>query len=396
MSLLSEDAFVEDVVILIATQCLKMHRRSLISLASCSRQLRLVCMPLVFSTSSIKSIRFSSTPVPPPAIRPYIRRLIHVGMPDPLSFEELLEQLPELRTVVFNCAHGGVPLAVVEQCFRHARIASLSFADSSDSSAWAYTTTHLPGEESHPNSLKQLSYAANLSKITRTCCYQVDCRKEDIAEPGPIILRMHLSAESLSFPADRAPLSRMAELPWPCLRDLTLTGRYSDASQVSSIPQLVSALRNPRFLSIQVGQLADRPRPKVLERYCTELRALESLTLAYPDPHDAIFAVAGTSLRYLSIRDHPRHYLKNMPVNRRLAMPILSSSECLRVLSRMSMPRLEHLELVYEGDDLEEELLVHVAYAYSHLHTLELHQYRRSAHGPATLRYVSITLDLMS
>ncbi|TFK81806.1 hypothetical protein K466DRAFT_568804, partial [Polyporus arcularius HHB13444] len=313
-------------------------------------------------------------------------------MPDPLYFEELLKQLPDIRAVVFNCAHARVPLAVVEQCFRHAGIASLSFADTSDcQSAWVYTTTRCyPGRESHHNSLQQLSYAANPSKPTRAAYYQVDCRK-DIAELGPIILRMHLSAESLSFPADRAPLSRMAELPWPCLRDLTLTGLYSDASQVSSIPQLVGAMRNPRSLSIQVGQLADRPRPTVLERGCTEMHALESLTLAYPDPDDAIFAVAGKSLRYLSIRDHPRHYLKNMPVNRWLAMPILSSSECLRVLSGMSMPRLEHLELVYEADELEEELLLHVAYAYSHLHTLELHQYRRSPHGPAPLRYNRIS-----
>ncbi|KAI0698951.1 hypothetical protein C8T65DRAFT_793856 [Cerioporus squamosus] len=80
-----------------------------------------------------------------------------------------------------------------------------------------------------------------------------------------------------------------------------------------------------------------------------------------------------------------------------LAMPILSSSECLRVLSRMSMPRLEHLELVYEADGLEEDLLVHVASMYPHLQSFELHQYRSASHGSVALRFdrVSEILSLV-
>ncbi len=320
-------------------------------------------------------------------------------MPDPLSFEKGLEQLPELRAVVFKHAEAGVPFAVVEQCLRHPRITSLSFAENSDWSAWAYTAIpRRPAEESYPNSLEQLSYASFPWKIARASYLHLDYRKEDVAEASvlvPLIFGMHLSAVSLSFPAELVPLARMAELPWPRLRDLTLTGRYSHASQASSVTWLVNVMQSPRSLSIQVGQLEDCPRPAVLlESGSTAMRALESLTLAYPDPDDAIFTVAGTSLKHLSLRDYPRHYVRHLFSHlseiRGLAMPILSSSECLRILSRMSMPRLEHLELVYEGDDSEEELLIHITSAYPHLASLELHQYGCRPHGPATLRFVSI------
>ncbi|RDX52615.1 hypothetical protein OH76DRAFT_171833 [Lentinus brumalis] len=213
---------------------------------------------------------------------------------------------------------------------------------------------------------------------------------------------MHMSAESLSFPIDVAPLARLVELSWPRLRDLTLTGRYSHASQASSTASLVGSMSRPRSISIQLTQLADCPRPMVLEKHklrLTDMHGLERFTIAYPNPDDAIFSAAGPSLRRLSLRDYPRHYTGALTTHMYemdgMAMPILSSCECLRILSRMSMPRLEHLELVYEADDREEELLVHVASAYPHLQTLELHQYRASC-GSVALRFDRVSKLLSS
>ncbi|TFK90792.1 hypothetical protein K466DRAFT_635978 [Polyporus arcularius HHB13444] len=214
---------------------------------------------------------------------------------------------------------------------------------------------------------------------------------------------MHLSAESLAFPVDVAPLAHMVELSWPRLRDLALTGRFSDASQVSYMSRLVGSMCCPRSLSIQVAQLADHPRPRVLQKHqlrSIDMQGLQSLTLAYPNPDDAIFTVAGPSLRHLSLRDWPRYYTRfQWAFNSELeglAMPIISSSECLRILARMSMPRLQHLELVYEADAMEEELLLHVGSAYSCLESFELHQYRSVSHGSIAVRFDRIAEILRS
>ena len=404
---------------MIAAQC-SAQEGSLISLASCSRHLRLLCMPLVFETIVIRSRHPDVARIPPPVIRPYLQyvrlaacrrnrnshsrsRVIYVGVPNVLPFTQELESLTELRSISFRSAPAGVPFAVIEQCLRHPRIISLSFAEDSDNwSSLAHHTVPRPFDHPYPNSLEQLSYSSIPWKVTRSQLDQVSpAHRDDGALEthswGPLILGMHPSALSLSLPVDIAPLFAMVELPWPNLRDLTLSGRYPDASHASLVSQLVGSMRNPRSLSIKVEQPADCPRPLVLEdtprSIHAEIRGLTTLILAYPNPDDAIFAVAGPYLKRLSLCDCPRYYVKYLYTHtfetRGLAMPILSSSECLRILSRMSMPCLEHLELVYQVDDCEDELLCYVTSVYPRLQSLELHQYRKFG-GPPPMHFVSI------
>ena len=57
---------------MIAAQC-SAQEGSLISLASCSRHLRLLCMPLVFDVCVIRSRHPDVARIPPPVIRPYIQ-----------------------------------------------------------------------------------------------------------------------------------------------------------------------------------------------------------------------------------------------------------------------------------------------------------------------------------
>ncbi len=320
-------------------------------------------------------------------------------MPAPSTFRQHLKHSPRLCAITFQGSWAGVPFALIELCLRHPRIVSITFPEDSDWSSLKYYTAVPPPQDSYPNSLERLFYTSYPWKTTRARLTDRDRLKEHTVEAGhlgPLVLGMHSTAESLSFPVDVAPLAHMVELSWPRLRDLTLTGRFSDASQVSYMSRLVGFMSCPRSLSIQVAQLADHPRPRVLQKHQLRsmgMHGLQSLTLAYPNPDDAIFTLAGPSLRRLSLRDWPRYYTRIQWAFHSelegLAMPVLSSSECLRILARMSMPRLQHLELVYEADAMEEELLLHVGSAYPCLESFELHQYRSVSYGSIAVRFVS-------
>ena len=117
---------------------------------------------------------------------------------------------------------------------------------------------------------------------------------------------------------------------------------------------------------------------------------LRSLTLAYPDPDDAIFDSSGTQLVHLGLCDFPRFYYQRASELARDAWsaPILSSAECLSILRRMQLPQLTSLALVYIHDRSEDDLLSFLtqSQALPHLSHLELHRYRTSY--PGTVPYV--------
>ncbi|OJT07694.1 hypothetical protein TRAPUB_1435 [Trametes pubescens] len=195
-----------------------------------------------------------------------------------------------------------------------------------------------------------------------------------------LVLNMPGTAESLSLPVETAPLLQMAAIEWPRLHTLSLTGQYMDPEQPRMLSLLLSRAPNLRTLSVRVAQRDGTSRPLLLKEPLESGFRVRSLTVAYPNPADAIFASLTDELTSLSLRDSPRYYLHQRygwraPLT---TAPLLSSSECLTILKRLSTPHLITLELVYRADEAEDELLRYLPHAFPLLSELELHRYRAS------------------
>ncbi|KAI0372404.1 hypothetical protein BV20DRAFT_69502 [Pilatotrama ljubarskyi] len=192
---------------------------------------------------------------------------------------------------------------------------------------------------------------------------------------------MHGTAEYLALPTECAPLAAMSALSWQRLRHLFLHGRYpigvrdeNGLEPTSVLRDLLRRTPGLRTLSIRNAQSLESFRAPILGPASVppvHLAELRSLTVAYPDPEDSIFDINAPNLTYLSLRDEPRYYF-----TRRTHEPILRSSQCLRILRRMDSPLLESLEVVYEADGTDGDLLRHICTAYPRLARLELHRYR--------------------
>ncbi|KAI0632932.1 hypothetical protein C8Q77DRAFT_1158391 [Trametes polyzona] len=106
---------------------------------------------------------------------------------------------------------------------------------------------------------------------------------------------------------------------------------------------------------------------------------LRTLVLSYPDPEDAVFSIHMPQLLHLSLRDWPRHYdFRVLPdYHMPYRSPLLSATQMLSILSRLHVPELRTLELVYRADETDDELLRHIVHAFPKLRHLEIHRYRQ-------------------
>ena len=227
-------------------------------------------------------------------------------------------------------------------------------------------------------SLKTHCFRELLSSLRR---YDLEAEyKVESRYLAQLVCGMHKTAESVSIPMETAPLLRMAELSWPRIQTLALHGRYITPGQPALLQSVLTRMPSLRSLRVQVAQLPAFSRPRILNPLVSlDLAELRSLTIAYPDPDDAIFSLKTPHLTHLSLRDEPRYYfyLRNRDFLPSSAVaPILGASECLAILQRMDVPLLSSLELVYEADAGEHELLHHVSTSYPDLAQLELHRYR--------------------
>ncbi|KAH9848641.1 hypothetical protein C2E23DRAFT_739037 [Lenzites betulinus] len=213
---------------------------------------------------------------------------------------------------------------------------------------------------------------------------------------------MSRTARLLRLPMSTAPLSAMADVHWPSLETLSLSGSFSrdKAGQVTNCPSyLFTHTPNLRDLTITAAlHQTSNARASVLGRDASPrnvLRRLHSLKLAYPDPEDAIFSIDAAPLVHLSLRDWPRHYeIPGPPSNRnQWRSPILTASEALSILRRIRTADIGTLELVYAADAVDPELLAFIARALPSLKHLELHRYRQDTEIDVDYRSISRTLS---
>lgn len=205
-----------------------------------------------------------------------------------------------------------------------------------------------------------------------------------------LLFGMTASAESLTLPFETAPLSSLSEQLWPNLQSLSLYGRALADTPAVTLSSLVHGMPFLRRLSVNVAALSRSSYHggRSSSFSTSTMLYLRSLTIAYPDPDDAIFSIVGPTLRHLSLRDWPRYYYKlYCPGDAVWDAPLLSSSSCLKILKRMNLTRLTDLELVYQADSAEEDLLCYLSSDIPYLAHLEIHRYRQD--GVSSVPYVS-------
>ncbi|RDX54266.1 hypothetical protein OH76DRAFT_1431059 [Lentinus brumalis] len=360
-------------------------------LSLCSRTIRNLASPVLFSRCRREWHLYP----PPPHVCSFTRHLTYTGGRDFAAAhgycKQLLERFPLLTAITFERIKS-VSWAVLRVCLSHPRIVSVSFSDGATLAA----TDPLPIEEVAETSVT-LSDFAYETGLWRSMRHWSDAKINPPCDLGMLVAReweclavlvmpMNQTLVHLSLSMGSAPILKMAELPWPKLRVLSIKGSYWTSEQVDSLPVLLGTLPELEELSIRIcrGQTDREGRPPMLGRHSrprSVLSGMHSLTVAYPDPDDAIFLIDTSHLRHLSLCDWPRHY--NSPTLQHychapFAYPILSSTECLSILQRMNMPELSSLELVYLASraGADDDLLRHVASEFPKLAHLELHRYR--------------------
>lgn len=297
-------------------------------------------------------------------------------VPPPFGVE--LDCFLNANTVSFDLA-GGVPWSALVRCLEHPNVTSVSIgADSTWMGVPPPTTSDLLGKRCR---LARFSYTPSAWRDAEGAAWGSNLQPRYALEASyldALVPNMSDTAEALSLPVETSPLMEMATRDWPRLRSLSLSGRYIHPDQSRALSLLLLRAPNLRDLSIRVMQQRENLRPLLLEAPSVGRYRLRSLTLAYPNPADAIFASLSDELTSLSLRDAPRYYMyqsHDTLLSPDTASPLLSSSECLTILRRISAPRLAALELVYLADDAEDDLLRRVAEAFPLLRKLELHRY---------------------
>lgn len=309
--------------------------------------------------------------------------------------------MPLVRSVAFTGAGMGIPWKALETCLRFPQVKAIKFTDSSP---FTFVSPFPTDAISACSGLEELSYTTPLTPqlhymLERQTTLGKICTLER-ACLSSMVLGMNSAARSLVLPMRTAPLGGMAKLDWPALQSLTLRGSFrtdADLWNTEYLPSLFRHTPNLRRLNITAA-LPTTTSIRCLVLGCKAppvvgLEGLRSLTIAYPDPNDAIFSTPFPGLTNLSLRDWPRHYdvVSHKYYYDSWRSPILSSMETLSILSRLRAPSLLTLELVYSADEADDDLLTLITRSFPKLRHLELHRYRQSS-GEA-VDYVRVSIS---
>lgn len=216
----------------------------------------------------------------------------------------------------------------------------------------------------------------------------------------PTLRILHLTAESLCY-------RELTSSPWPSLVELSITGQrplvpinpgMDFSALLTNIPSLQS-------FSLLMPQSAETSRFCLLRPSNNGplhvLDSLQSLSISFPSPEDAILDCLPQSMRHLSLTDWPRHYFRvdeNPCVFRRgWTSPILTSAELLDIIRRCHLPGLESLEVVYEAESSDNDVLLDIALQFPALRTLKIFRYRASSSDPVDqVSLIIFSLDFCS
>lgn len=296
----------------------------------------------------------------------------------PIPLADALSRLPNVSEVAFqDTARYGVPRATLTSVLSFPGLRSLDTEDNFHS-VWEKSPPHITFAVAPLVCLRQV-----LPKYRR----QPHRSAEDMEFLRYLMdqLQLRQSLETLIIPSENAPLEDIATHEWPRLKVLSLRGE----SQRIAIPLISVFERMPtlgeltletacaskmgRNLFCPLGWTGPCPWPE-----------LTSLIVSYPHPSDPLYAHLPYTLRSLTLRCWPRHYVTLLPHEAHYVVdkmgwdsPILSSSELLQILSRCPPSNLEELELEFEEDGHDLELFALIPLIFPNLVKLTVLRYRK-------------------
>ena len=201
-----------------------------------------------------------------------------------------------------------------------------------------------------------------------------------------VLSRIHTSLEKLVLSSEPAPLLDMSRWSWPKLRELRLRGERGSLPPVPYMT-LLSAMPHLRTLLLDLTLVSDE---------CTHAAPLwppgshmpfpwpdlSRLSVTHPHPADELYHHLPSSLRALSLCCRP-HKSEKAWIGRRLIYtvhvyeyPVLTSAEILAILTNCRLPHLTRLEIEYEADGEESDLLRNLGVMFPRLVWLQIHRYR--------------------
>ncbi|KAI0774002.1 hypothetical protein C8Q74DRAFT_1217922 [Fomes fomentarius] len=368
--------------------------RGLLKLADTCLRFRNTLKPMLFTKCYIHRSKFTYIVLPPSTIWPYIRilsvactfRLLRGRKThDMAEFEYVYEPLmntlsliPNLVSIELNARQSidrdgscdvDIPWEVVKAMLTPPQLRHFRFSGRFDDSIV------LPNQ----NELLPWLPVAPLKSYTRV----IDYRKTF----GPTSLEIyfvsslaerpevHESLETLILPNEGVLVPWMAYLcHMPQLASLTLDFAYPD-----SVP------KRPIW-------------PHDTEFMCA-WQNLEPLSITYPHSEDELYAHLPPSLRQLSLRCWPRHYVHLTPEEQkkikrlRWYSPISTSSEMLKVLRACKLTLLEQLDIEFKEDLGDGSLFRSLPTLFPNLTVLTIHRYRSRSSEVVPVAFISEALS---
>ncbi|OSC96964.1 hypothetical protein PYCCODRAFT_1210329 [Trametes coccinea BRFM310] len=241
----------------------------------------------------------------------------------------------------------------------------------------------------HPDDCLQRGLFSDLANLSNFR-YYVDFDRPAVHIPlaereeiSFIVDRAHNFLEELHLSSESAPIARMAMYRWPVMQDFLLRGE-----RVISTPPLVCVLSKMpclRSITLLLAEPTNGDAPPVwppaLNLQC-EWRDLEDLTVTHPNPEDELYSHLPQTLNCLALRCWPRYYKHSKfpevfaEAGLQWSSHLLSSSQMLRILRKISAPRLVFLEVEFKADWSDAQLFRHIGASFSSLVFLRIHRYR--------------------
>ncbi|KAM5544872.1 hypothetical protein V8D89_001770 [Ganoderma adspersum] len=375
---------------------------SLRPLSLSCKWIRELCKPILFRQCRLRmAYRFNARDSIPETIWPHVRFLFlqckfpyleyesdsYSDPPDgyddvyaPLTAN--LCRMPKLQTIIIsNTTRDGVPWEAINAVVQVPQLRRLRISGLLDD------RPTLPPETEQSlrlpvNSLAAIDYPSEgYRRVTTTEIKLLSVLLRQVATQR--------SLEALSVPSECAPLEYLSMTEFPRLRELSLIGQrqvYMLRTEHISYISIFANMPRLRKLVLMLSQPTGLTRQQiwpagtgVSEFPCPDL---EDLSVSYPHPDDEFYAHLPPTLRRLTLRCWPRHYLHLLEHDRadmkRLGWysPILNSSEMLRILRRCPSPRLDRLEVEFEEDNSGRDLFFYIPKAFPQLQYLFIHRYR--------------------
>ncbi|KAI0643920.1 hypothetical protein C8Q79DRAFT_914327 [Trametes meyenii] len=376
------------------------------ALSETCRDIRIRCLPLLFCRCTVASHIPVARRFPPQTLWPYFKHLRLVdrckdieaeywdvplqfaqdpmlcGIYDGPFLENALQSMPRLSSVTFHLDTDGIhglPWPVIAAvlsvpCLQEFRITAFLLCPKTLSTE----TISLH----HPIPLTRLTYQLY---DTRLGSRSWPTEKQALAS---ILANTCTTLEKLTIPTEAAPFKYLSSARFPALRELHLRGDYrTTGSPPLSYVQVFANMPRLRYLDLRLGQVFDDPVPPLWPPGLDvpfPWPELEHITISHPVVNDRIYANLPPSLRSLTLRSFPHfatsvwmYGLNNSSGDRWSNFELLPASQMELIVRKLRLPSLEGLEIEYQEDGAEDDLLQYITSTFQTMTTITIRRARR-------------------